>query len=76
MNRMTLGAASLALAALAMNGCSGSDSQPVTSTTPDGPIAEATDDVRTPVSDALTPDEAAQVNRAESEPVPAHKSDS
>ncbi len=75
MNRILSVALSLALMASVLTGCTGSDSQPVTSTAPTGPVAGATDDVRTPVSDALTSDEAAQVNQAESEPAPAQKTD-
>ncbi len=56
-----------------LSGCSGNDNVPIV-TPPSGPIAAA-DDQRTPVSDALTSDEAALVSQADSEPDPAPKTD-
>jgi hypothetical protein len=63
---------SVAFAVVSLPGCSGSDSMPII--TPSGPTASA-DDQRAPQSDALTSDEAALVNQANSEPNPAPKPD-
>lgn len=54
------------------SGCSGSDNPPIVS---GGPAAAATDDQRAPQSDALTPQEVAQVNQANAEPAPPQKPD-
>jgi hypothetical protein len=72
MKATTCMAVSLALTVSLMTGCSGSDSQP---TLTNAPAAGVVDDQRTPESDALTPQESALVNQAESEPVPAPRVD-
>ena len=59
---------SLAFAVGILSGCSGSDNVPIVP--PSGPTASA-DDQRTPQSDVLTPEEAAQVSQVNSEPNPA-----
>ena len=63
---------SLAFAVVSLPGCSGSDSMPIV--TPSGPTASA-DDQRAPQSDALTSEEAALVNQANSEHNPAPRPD-
>lgn len=56
-----------------LSGCSGSDNMPIL-TAPSPPVA-ATDDQRTPQSDALTSDEAALISQADSEPILAPEPD-
>ena len=73
MKETTLFAAGIVLAASMLAGCSGSDSPPVAS---NAPVAGAVDERLAPQPDALTAPESAQVNQAESEPVPPQKSDS
>ena len=73
MKRTMLFASNLALAFGMLSGCSGSDSAPIMFS---GPTSAATaDDQRTPQSDELTQAEVAQVNQANSEPVPPPKAD-
>lgn len=67
-----LSARGLALAAGLLSGCSGSDNPPIV---PSGPAAAAAEDQRVPQSDALTPQEVAQVNQANAEPAPPQKPD-
>lgn len=62
----------LVLAVGLLSGCSGSDNPPIVS---GGPTAAAADDQRVPHSDALTPEEVAQVNQANAEPAPPKKPD-
>ena len=68
MKSLVYSALSLAFAVGILSGCSGSDNVPIVP--PSGPTASA-DDQRTPQSDVLTPDEAAQVSQVNSEPNPA-----
>lgn len=67
-----LSARGLALAVGLLSGCSGNDNPPIVSS---GPAAAAADDQRAPQSDALTPQEVAQVNQANAEPAPPQKPD-
>lgn len=55
-----------------LSGCSGNDTGPIL---PPSGSAASTDDQRAPQSDALTPQEAALVSQANSEPDPAPKAD-
>lgn len=55
-----------------LSGCSGSDNPPIVSS---GPAAAAAEDQRVPQSDALTPQEVAQVNQANAEPALPQKPD-
>jgi hypothetical protein len=67
MKRTMLFAVGLTFAVGLLPGCSGSDGSPVLSAGPTS--ATATEDQRTPQSDALTQAEVAQVNQANAEPV-------
>ena len=73
MKSPVLSALSLAFAVGILSGCSGSDNPPIVSS--GRPAAAAGDDQRVSQSDALTPQEVAQVNQANAEPAPAQKSD-
>ena len=68
MKSLVYSALSLAFAVGILSGCSGSDNVPIVP--PSGPTASA-DDQRTPQSDVLTPEEAAQVSQVTSELNPA-----
>lgn len=74
MKSPVLSALGLALAVGILSGCSGSgsDNPPIVSS---GPAAAAEEDQRVPQSDALTPQEVAQVNQANAEPAPPQKPD-
>jgi len=67
MKRMTFVAVGLTLTVGLLPGCSGSDGSPMLSSGPTS--ATASEDQRTPQSDALTQAEVAQVNQANAEPV-------
>ena len=73
MKSLVLSALGLTLVVGMLSGCSGSDNPPIVSSGPTA--AAAADDQTVPQSDALTPQEAAQVNQANAEPDPAQKPD-
>ena len=73
MKSPVLPALGFALAVGILAGCSGSDNPPIVSSGPSA--AAAGEDQRVPQSDALTPQEVAQVNQANAEPAPPQKPD-